>query len=335
MNIAYLIIAYHQENHLADMIRLLADEHAFFFIHIDKKSDIEPFRKAIRSPQCFFTEKRVTINWGGWSMVEATLNLIRAALDHDAQFKYYQLLSDSCFPIKSRTHIYNRLLNSNANFITINEEVNRRSIYFDWISEYHSHDVFDRKDSGMIKFFRGIRVHIRKALQKNPCGDVGISDGARYRPPAGDRIRHLITFVRENGAVLVNKKFKGKPHEDMKPYKGWQWWCLTDDCIKYIMAFIKENPRFVRFYKVTHIPDEMFFHTIIRNSTFSESIVPGMGHGRITGNHYIPWEGGIPVILDENHYQELIACDACFARKFCEVRSALLIKRLKETFYGI
>ncbi|MDR1680778.1 MAG: beta-1,6-N-acetylglucosaminyltransferase, partial [Prevotellaceae bacterium] len=51
-----------------------------------------------------------------------------------------------------------------------------------------------------------------------------------------------------------------------------QWWTLTNACIKYIVDFLAEHPGYVKYFKYTHIPDEMFFHTIIAHSAFSDKV---------------------------------------------------------------
>ena len=109
MKIAYLILAYHQPEHVARMIGHLDDGDARFFVHIDAKVDIEPFRRAIRSPRVAFAARRREVNWGGWNMVQATLDMLEQALAADPSFDYFQLLSDSCYPIRSAARIRAKL----------------------------------------------------------------------------------------------------------------------------------------------------------------------------------------------------------------------------------
>jgi len=45
--IAYLIQAHNNEKHLSEMISSLNNKEVSFFIHIDKKSNIEIFKKII------------------------------------------------------------------------------------------------------------------------------------------------------------------------------------------------------------------------------------------------------------------------------------------------
>ncbi len=287
MKIAYLIIAYHNHDHVSRMIKQLASEDACFFIHVDNKVPIKPFKEAVTSDNCIFINNRVEVIWGGWSMVEATLRLLNTAVKYPLDFNYYQLLSDSCFPLKSAQEIQYSLQASKANYITINEEVVPGSHYFPWIRRYHSHDDRNRKLTWKERLLRKIRRRYRRSFMK------------------------------------------GNPYKIMRPYKGWQWWCLTDDCVRYILEFIEQNSRFSRFYKYTRIPDEMFFHTIIMNSNFAQSVVPEMGHGLTTGTHYIEWiDGNKPKILNDEDFESLIQSGCHFARKFCQAESSSLLNTI-------
>lgn len=55
-------------------------------------------------------------------------------------------------------------------------------------------------------------------------------------------------------------------------YGGSNWWALSDKCIEYVLDFINKNPKFIKFYKNTLIPEEMFFQTIIGNSSFMNNV---------------------------------------------------------------
>src|SRR5262245_57423807 len=122
MRIAYLILAHHQPQLLGALIERLDDGSARFFIHVDQKSDILPFRNAIRSERAMLLDERLPIEWGGWNMVQATLNLLHCAQQRSPS-THYQLLSGNCYPIKSNRDIASKLCGGNFNYITLNEEM--------------------------------------------------------------------------------------------------------------------------------------------------------------------------------------------------------------------
>lgn len=65
-----------------------------FYVHVDKKIDITLIKKEKRSNIYFVNENdRVDIKWAGFSMIQATINLINFALNHDKRNEYFHLIS--------------------------------------------------------------------------------------------------------------------------------------------------------------------------------------------------------------------------------------------------
>ena len=110
MKLTYLILAHNHPEQLERMIEVLNHKNAEFIIHVDKKSDIKEFltSKLLTFKNVAFLKKRLPVNWGGYNMVAATLNLMKAALRHNKE-GYLILLSGHDFPIKPAEHIYDHL----------------------------------------------------------------------------------------------------------------------------------------------------------------------------------------------------------------------------------
>lgn len=302
MRIAYLILAHHQPRHLGALIERLDDGNARFFVHLDQKSDIVPFRNAIRSARAMLLDERLPIAWGEWNMVQATLDLLRRA-HQQSPSTHYQLLSGDCYPIKSNQEIAAKLSSGNFNYITINEQMKPGS-------RFHDRLLYRRSDRHLINFLKR-----RRSL-------------ARLNIPT--YVGRLIKRVRGK-----QDRFTGRTlPAGIKPYKGGQWWCLTHDCARYVLDYAEANPRFVQFFRSTRIPDESFFHTIIANSEFVHTLSPGRPRGVISGNHYVRWRKVNDYfksrVLKEGDFDEVVASQACFARKFSETQSGELIRLLHE-----
>ena len=102
--IAYLILAHENPRHLGRLIDTLSSPAVVFFVHIDKKSPVEAFVD-IRGENIHFTRKRVTVHWGDFSIVEATILLLRAALAHAPGLQRFVLISGADFPLRSAAQI--------------------------------------------------------------------------------------------------------------------------------------------------------------------------------------------------------------------------------------
>lgn len=127
---------------------------------------------------------------------------------------------------------------------------------------------------------------------------------------------------------------------DMSPYAGPGSWAITREAAEYILAFVHDNPNFVKFFSNTDTPDEYFFHTIIGNSQFMNRVT--------TTLTYADWtvEGQRPAIISERHFEYFrgapYAADdggstsgpKLFARKFPD-DSAELVSKLIEQVHKV
>ncbi|MGH1456455.1 MAG: beta-1,6-N-acetylglucosaminyltransferase [Alphaproteobacteria bacterium] len=115
---AYLITAHNEPISLYKMVLTMRDPRVIFFVHIDKKTEIAPFEKLFQHmDNVVLIEDRVAVYWGGWSLVQAALNLIESAYRSDHQFTRYTFLSGLCYPIKPNKEIF-KIFERNQEFIS-------------------------------------------------------------------------------------------------------------------------------------------------------------------------------------------------------------------------
>lgn len=94
---AFLVLAHSDPQQLWRLIRALGPQ-ADKYVHIDAKADFDSFYRDEEGVT--FVEPRVRVTWAGYSMVEAILNLVKAALQNGKDYSHLVLLSGSDYPIK-------------------------------------------------------------------------------------------------------------------------------------------------------------------------------------------------------------------------------------------
>jgi hypothetical protein len=104
MTIAYLIATHDSPNQTRRLIKALSSPSARFYVHVDAKADQRAFN-AIAGGAVKFIEKRVRVYWGEFSQVQASLNLIEAALADPRRCERLVLLSGTDFPLRSSRYI--------------------------------------------------------------------------------------------------------------------------------------------------------------------------------------------------------------------------------------
>jgi hypothetical protein len=83
--------------------------HFHFYIHLDKKIDIETHQDLLEMPNVFFIKDRIDIKWAGFSTVEAALSGVRQIVASGINYSFINLITGQDYPIKSADYISNFL----------------------------------------------------------------------------------------------------------------------------------------------------------------------------------------------------------------------------------
>ena len=103
---AFLIMVHRKDKVLEALLQLLDDERNDIFIHIDAKAtlqmeELKPYMKK----SGLYQAKSVRVNWGGYSQIQAELNLLEAAAGPESYVRYH-LLSGADLPLKTQDEIH-------------------------------------------------------------------------------------------------------------------------------------------------------------------------------------------------------------------------------------
>lgn len=109
---AFLVLAHHQPEALIRLLDLLKADWAHAFVHVDSKAPRRAFEDALAGRSgctLLAQDQSVPIYWAGFSMVAATLRLLRLAHADERHFQRFALLSGVDMPIKPLSEIADRL----------------------------------------------------------------------------------------------------------------------------------------------------------------------------------------------------------------------------------
>ncbi len=177
-------------------------------------------------------------------------------------------------------------------------------------------------------------TYIRRFLEQHPEAEFMDSfplrlpnrwtqQGGAFRDLA--RILHWHLRIRSRWLhVPVRRRFLDTVN--LQPYGGSQWWCLSMPCVAEIGEFIRAHPRYLAYFRRCFIPDELFFQTIVSNSSFRNRVVG-------TDLTYAKWNNPLPpypAILDSRCLEELLASTALFARKFDATRDPHILDLIDQ-----
>lgn len=288
----YLILSHFNPYQLSRLINRLNDEYSFFYLHIDKKTEIAPFKSVINSHNIMFIKERIGCIWGDFSIVKATLNLIYNVIKNQ-HHHFTILLSGQDYPIK-KTETLNYFLKENCvyNFIDISPAVALWETYKDRTEKYRFNHSAQKGDFSICK-----SLPLATSVEK--------SNAFKYLKNGKISIAQYLQLLEKRVPIFKNQ------------YGGSQWWAFNYDTLEAVYSFIVNNYKdLIDYYRYTHCADELFFQTILfhlAQKKKSIKIKPSLT--------YVNWNRtncALPVTFNKDDISELIhqPYNKLFARKF-------------------
>jgi len=289
MRIAFLELCHTDPAVVARVADRLTENKNFdVYVHLDAKVDIAPFEAALsRNSRVFLVRNRKKVYWGGYNAIEATIELLKAALDSNREYDYFMLLQNLDYPIRSNEYIEN----------------------------------FFEQNAGK-EFIRGCRIakskdwhYARKyRLYNKRDDDFYISDKSTLKR----YLRYLrmllcsVTTIHFNGVIKENGRI-------FEIYYGAAQWAVTQACARFMVKFAEDHPAFNKKMMHVQFPDEEYFHTIVHNSAFKYRCVRyDEPEKRWLVNwrnlHYFEYPREITVFA-EGDFDKIMQQDALFVRK--------------------
>lgn len=275
-----LIHAHKNLDQLNDLIEILSSDNHSIYVNLDKKSNLDPGHINLKAR---LIKKRISVEWGRFSQVKATLNALEEISILEKDFEHLIFISGQDFPLASNNRI-DEVLIPGKEFIDYKVSSKEDWDFVGRYEKFHfGHTPFLKELSSI--FYR----RIMKPLHW------------KRRFPYG-----------------------------LTPYAGSNWWILTRECIDCILEFIKNHKRYSPFFQLTNCPDEIFFQSIVINSSFKNDVVN-------SSLRYVDWseskikKTSSPKILLTEDFDKIMASGNLFCRKIEYPQSRELVDKIKKS----
>lgn len=283
---------------VADNIRLLQSDNHYFFVHVDRKTSIDEFRRTCAgfSHVVFLTdEERLPVSWGGASMVLVELLLFRNAFRVSPRMDYFHLISGHDYPCKD-------------------------SAWIDAFFEKHHGESFMKYDT-----WDEVRKW-RKKKYPERYRTYGFHDKVTCTNRWINFFRLPILLLQRYGIRLR----KSIPNV----YGGWNWISWHRDVVAYILEYIEKHPEVLKRLRYTSCMDEIVFHTILHEHLEALRIHPDNALRYIEWHPKRPAKS-LPLVLNKNEYNAIVHSDAIFCRKVDVEESATLISLIRTNVFHL
>ncbi|MDF1718758.1 MAG: DUF5928 domain-containing protein [Antarcticimicrobium sp.] len=204
--IAYILLCHKDPEAIVAQAERLTAAGDYISIHFDARAPLAHFRQ-IRdaladNPNVTFARPRIRCGWGEWSLVQATLNAVEAAVEAYPRATHFYMLSGDCMPVKSAEYAHRFLDTQDRDFI---ESVD----FFDsnWIKTgmkedrlIYRHFLNERKHKAL--FYASVNLQRRLGLKRAIPSDIRMQIGSQWWCLRRRTIEWILDFCRTRRDVM-------------------------------------------------------------------------------------------------------------------------------------
>jgi len=204
--IAYILLCHKDANAIIKQAQRLTAVGDYMSIHFDARANAADFAKITAAlkdnPNVTFARKRIKCGWGEWSLVQATLYAVEAAVEAFPRATHFYMLSGDCMAIKSAEYTHQFLDNNDADFIESFD-------YFesDWIKtgmkeERLIYRHFFNERTQKWRFYTSYHLQQRLGLTRDIPEDIQVQIGSQWWCLRRRTIEWVLDFTRQRKDVM-------------------------------------------------------------------------------------------------------------------------------------
>ena len=204
--IAFILLCHKDPDAIIGQARMLTAAGDYMSIHFDARARPEHYQKIRKAladnPNVTFSRKRIKCGWGEWSLVQASLYAVEAAVYAFPRATHFYMLSGDCAAIKSARYAHEFLDANDADYI--------ESFDFfesDWIKTgmkderlIYRHFFNERTQSR--RFYTSFALQKKLGLTRNIPDDIQVQIGSQWWCLRRRTIEWILEFTRRRRDVM-------------------------------------------------------------------------------------------------------------------------------------
>lgn len=209
--LAFIIMAYKEPKQLERMIYSLKGLDVDFYIHLDKKINIESFIYLDKIENVFFIKKRIKINWGTYSLTKGILSSLDEIRSIKISYSFYGIISGQDYPINPIENLYQFLRNDpTVNLIQFLPQGD--PWYKEMESRIHNYSTNELNIIGKYKLELFLNTLFKKYRYKYPVKIYG-GPGASFMILSHDTAYYIVRFLKKERKLRFQLELTWGPDE--------------------------------------------------------------------------------------------------------------------------
>ena len=204
--IAFILLCHKEPDAIIQQAQRLTAAGDFLSIHFDARAPAEAFEKLksalADNPSVTFAARRIKCGWGEWSLVQATLHAVEAAVQSFPTATHFYMVSGDCMPIKSARYLHDLLDADDVDYIESFD-------YFDsnWIKTgfreerlIYRHWFNERTHKSL--FYASYNLQKRFGLTREIPKDLAMMIGSQWWCLRRRTIEAILAFIKARRDVM-------------------------------------------------------------------------------------------------------------------------------------
>lgn len=291
-NHAFIMPVYKSPKLLARILHILEADNHYFFIHVDKRTkNYDEFVSECQHIKNVIFVPRINVYHGTISQVYASIEMLKACVNHPVHFHFVHQISGQDYPLRSNKIFDDFFENTEDSFMCYNFE--------------------NELDELQPLTEKSVMGYYANKFPVNKVGQI-------YR----------IIYNKIGNSKLVKTLFPREPIKNL--IGGWDWFTWSDKVVNYVMTYIEEN-RFDKSSLLvrlshTNAPSEKFYTTLLFDKLERLKVRKYYPLRFVSWTPHHPINvKRLPYPLNELDYEYVVNSPTFFCRKIEEVESAKLL----------
>ncbi|MEP2534327.1 DUF5928 domain-containing protein [Shimia sp.] len=204
--IAYILLCHKDPEAIINQAKRLTATGDCISIHFDARAKPAHFRMiedALKDNEnVAFAKKRIKCGWGEWSLIQATLYAVEAAIQSFPRATHFYMLSGDCMVIKSSQYIHDFLDDNDVDFIESFDYFESDWIKTGWKEERLIYRHWFNERTQKRRFYASFNLQRRFGLTREIPSDLQIMIGSQWWCLRRQTVEAVLHFTEQRKDVM-------------------------------------------------------------------------------------------------------------------------------------
>ena len=204
--IAFILLCHKNPDAIVQQALQLTAAGDYLSIHFDASAPAAEFAQIkaalVDNPNISFARKRIKCGWGEWSLVQASLYAIEAAIEAFPRASHFYMVSGDCMAIKSARYAHDFLDSHDQDFIESHDYFRSNWIKTGFKEERLIYRHFFNERTQRWLFYKSLALQQRLGITRPVPADLQMMIGSQWWCLRRPTVEAILDFLRQRPDVV-------------------------------------------------------------------------------------------------------------------------------------